>query len=240
MKIKCIAVDDEHPALVKLEQYITRIKYLELVQTFDNAVDVLEFLKNNTIDLIFLDVEMEELNGIELLRILKNRPKVVLTTAYDQYAIQAFDLDVVDYLLKPFDFERFISAVERVYQSLEQTPVKEIQPNEKNTNEDDYFFVKTDYSATRINFSDILYIEGLKEYLSIFLSNGVRVITLQNFANIQEKLPKDSFLRVHRSYIVSIKHIDVVEKGGVLIGKKRIPVSKTYKDDLARIIDSKM
>jgi two-component system LytT family response regulator len=239
MKIKCIAIDDEHPALVKLEQYITRIKYLELVKTFDNAIDVLGFLKTNAIDLIFLDIEMEGLSGIELLKILQNKPKVILTTAYDQYALEAFDLDVVDYLLKPFEFERFISATERAYNAIDK-PIEQdsLKPTEA-IKKDNFFFVKTEYSATRINFDDILYIEGLKEYLSIYLSSGERIITLQSFASIMEKLPKDNFLRIHRSYIISIQHIDVVERNTVIMGEKRIPVSKTYKKDLAKIIDFK-
>jgi len=230
MKIRCIAVDDEHPALLKIENYISKVPFLDLLATFDNAIDALEYLKNNTVDLIFLDIEMEEFTGIQLLKILKNKPKIILTTAYDQYAIQAFDLEVSDYLLKPISFERFMKSVEKIYDQLAEkmrTTKKKTNPEEIKYKED-YIFVKTEYSMKRVDFSDILYIEGLKEYLSIFTTQG-RIITLQNFKNVEEALPENDFIRVHRSYIVSIKKIESVEKNRIKIGDKIIPIGDSYK-----------
>lgn len=240
MKIRCIAVDDEHPALLKIENFISKVPFLELISTFDNAIDALNYLKSNTVDLIFLDIEMEEFTGIQLLKILKNKPKVILTTAYDQYAVQAFDLEVSDYLLKPISFERFMKSVEKIYDQLSDQ--KTIQIEESNPEEikykEDYIFVKTEYSMKRVDFSDILYIEGLKEYLSIFTSKE-RIITLQNFKTVEDILPKNNFVRVHRSYIVSIKKIDSVDKNRIKIEDKLIPIGDSYKKEFFTILEKR-
>jgi DNA-binding LytR/AlgR family response regulator len=240
MKIRCIAVDDEHPALLKIENYIAKVPFLELVSSFDNAIDALDYLKNNTVDLVFLDIEMEEFTGVQLLKVLKNKPKIILTTAYDQYAVQAFELEVSDYLLKPISFERFMKSVEKVYDQLlekKTAVIEEITTNEIKYKED-YIFVKTEYSMKRIDFSKILYIEGLKEYLSIFTTNE-RVITLQNFKTVEDVLPKENFIRVHRSYIVSIKKIDSVDKNRVLISDKTIPIGDSYKKEFFSMLEKR-
>jgi DNA-binding LytR/AlgR family response regulator len=231
MNINCIAIDDEPPALGQMEDYIKRVPFLNLVASFDNAFDTLEFLKSNTVDLIFLDIEMEGLNGIQLLNILKIRPKVILTTAYDQYALKAFDLDVADYLLKPIPFERFLQAVEKVYDSFKPkaapTPqvIQQIEVQENNTRS--YMFVKTEYRMQRIDFKDIAYIEGLKEYLIIYLPNE-KILTLQSFKKIEELLPTSNFVRVHKSYIVALDKIESIERNRIKIGDKLIPIGESY------------
>ena len=169
MHISCIAVDDEPPALGQMEDYISRVPFLDLKSSFDNAFDTLEYLKTNQVDLLFLDIEMEGLTGLQLLNILKNRPRVILTTAYDQYALKAFDLDVADYLLKPISFERFLQSVEKLYDVI-KSKQPQIQINSipiQESQERSYMFVKTEYRMHRIDFKDIQYIEGLKEYIII-------------------------------------------------------------------------
>ncbi len=231
MKINCIAVDDEPPALGQMEDYISRVPFLNLVASFDNAFDTLQFLKTNAVDLIFLDIEMEGLNGIQLLNVLKVRPKVVLTTAYDQYALKAFDLDVSDYLLKPISFERFLQAVEKVFDSIKpDTTVAPPTTSTTQTVELDtrtYMFVKTEYRMQRIDFKNILYIEGLKEYLIIYIPNE-KILTLQSFKRIEEMLPASNFIRVHKSFIVALDKIESIERSRIKIGEKLIPIGESY------------
>ncbi len=229
MKIRCIAIDDEPPALAQMEEYISRVPFLELIHTFDNGINAIEFLKENDIDLIFLDIEMEGFTGIQMLKVIKNKPFVILTTAYDQYAIQAFDLDVTDYLLKPISFERFFKSAEKIYDLMNEkrqqgiAPVQTITSDEKN-----YIFVKTEYRMQRVDFKDILYIEGLKEYLIIKMISG-RVITLQSFKHMEEMLPASNFIRVHKSYMVAIDKIEFIERNRIKISDKLIPIGDTYK-----------
>jgi DNA-binding LytR/AlgR family response regulator len=229
MKIRCIAIDDEPPALVQMEEYISRVPFLELINKFDNGISALEFLKENEIDLIFLDIEMEGFTGIQMLKVIKNKPFVILTTAYDQYAIQAFDLDVTDYLLKPISFERFYKSVEKVYDIItEKKHQTTATPLQLVNEEKNYIFVKTEYRMQRVDFKDILYIEGLKEYLIIKMVTG-RVITLQSFKHMEEMLPSSNFIRVHKSYMVAIDKIEFIERNRIKISDKLIPIGDTYK-----------
>lgn len=239
MKIKCIAIDDEPPALMQMEDYILKVPFLELLKTFDSGLESLEFLKSNEVDLIFLDIQMEGFTGIQLLNVMKKKPRVILTTAYDRYAIQAFDLDVSDYLLKPISFERFLKAVEKVYDQVSTqkttiTPVSTSEtPEEKN-----YMFVKTEYRMQRVDFKDVLYIEGLKEYLIIQTVTG-RVITLQNFKTMEEMLPSANFVRVHKSYMVAMDKIEFVERNRIKISDKLIPIGDTYRKIFFDILDKR-
>lgn len=229
MKIRCIAIDDEPPALIQMEEYISRVPFLELAETFDNGISAIEFLKENEVDLLFLDIEMEGLTGIQMLKVIKNKPFVILTTAYDSYAIEAFDLDVTDYLLKPISFERFFKAVEKVSDLIkEKKQPNSVQQTANNTEEKNYIFVKTEYRMQRVDFKDILYIEGLKEYLIIKMING-RVITLQSFKHMEEMLPSSNFIRVHKSYMVALDKIEFIERNRIKIADKLIPVGDTYK-----------
>jgi two-component system, LytTR family, response regulator len=234
MKINCIAIDDELPALNQMQNYISKIPYLNLVGSFNNGLDALNFLKENTVDLLFLDVQMDDLNGIQLLQVLNNKPKVILTTAYDQYALKAFDLEVSDYLLKPISFERFVKAVEKIYRELDGKTQESVE-NSESTESRNYFFVKTEFKMVRIDFDEIIYIEGLKEYLIIKTISG-KVLSLMTFKEIIDILPEDNFVRTHKSYIVAINKIESIERNRIKIGEKLIPVGNTFKDEFYKRI----
>lgn len=229
IEIKCIIIDDEPPAIRQMEEYIINVPYLKLTASFDNAIDALDYLKTNSPNLIFLDIQMETLSGIEFLRVLENKPMIILTTAYDNYALKAFDLDVSDYLLKPISFERFLKATEKIYKHflLEQNP-KSSEKSEL-TDERDYFFVKTEFRVERVDFKDILYVEGLKEYLGICTAKK-KILTLQNFNDLLSSLPSSNFIRVHKSYIVAVNKISSIERNHIFIGEKLIPIGPTFKD----------
>jgi len=250
MIIKCIAIDDEPLALDIIAEYCRKISFLNLEKTFDNAIDVIEYLKYKQIDLMFLDIQMEGLTGIQLLGVLQNRPKVIMTTAYESYAIRGYELDISDYLLKPISFERFTKAVNKVYENIilendkKQTKfVDNHEINRENNHEinkksEDYIFVKADAKLIKIIFDDILYIEGQGDYLLIVTTKG-KVMTLQNFSNIQKSLPYPDFIRVHKSYIIPFNKIEKIDKNRIYIKEKAIPVSDTYKNELFKLVRSK-
>lgn len=230
MKLKCIAIDDEPLALEIIVDYISKVPFLELVKSFDNAIDSIDFIKNNQVDLMFLDIQMESLTGIQLVQALSKKPEVIFTTAHPDYAVAGFDLDAADYLLKPISFERFVKAVDKVYNKLRPNPesrsyseVTISNPAEK------YFFVKTENRLQKVFFNDILYIEGQGDYLRI-ITNDVKIMTLQNFKTLESILPAGNFIRVHKSYMVSINKIDSVSRNRISIGKTVIPVSDSYKN----------
>lgn len=224
MIIKCIAVDDEPLALDIIKDYISQVPFLKLMKTFNDGISVLEYLASNNVDLIFLDIEMGGLSGTQLLKTLQKKPKVIMTTAYRNYAVDAFDLDVTDYLLKPFSFERFLKAVEKSCNSL-----KEVQNDQQQAPvEKDFFFVKSGYKILKVNFDDILYIEGLSEYI-IIKTKTVNIITLQSFKDIEKTLPESGFIRIHKSYLVSLNKIDSVEGQNVNIANKQLPIGNKYK-----------
>jgi two-component system, LytTR family, response regulator len=226
MQINCIAIDDEPLALSKLEGFIRKVPELNLIRTFDNPLETIGWMRENRVDLIFLDIQMEQLTGIQFLESIGSGPRVILTTAYPQYALKGFELKVTDYLLKPFSFQRFFQAVNRVMEYFPQSG-----EGHKPTRETDSFiFVKTEYRLERIDIDDILYIEGMKDYLRIICSEK-KIMTLQSFAKLEESLPAGKFCRVHKSFIVAIEKIKSVERGVILIADKRIPVSNTYKDN---------
>jgi two-component system, LytTR family, response regulator len=231
MNIRCIAVDDEPLALNIIKEYVSKIPFLQLVKTFDNAIDVISFLKENTTDIIFLDIQMEELTGIQLLKVLRVKPKIIITTAYDSYAISSYELDVTDYLLKPFSFERFFKAVNKSYEIIMLEKGEKIKAEEivSPGAMEDYFFVKTEFRLQKVNFSDILYIEGQGDYLSIATTQG-KIMTLQNFSKIETLLPASKFVRVHKSYIIPIKRIEKIERNRIKIGEKIIPIGDTYRE----------
>ena len=231
MKINCIAVDDEPLALDIISAYCSKIPFINLLQTFDNAIDTMEFLRNNPIDLIFLDIQMDGLTGIQLLNALKTRPHIILTTAYDNYAIQGFELDVADYLLKPISFDRFIKGVNKVYERMQKETSE--SPSEKHPviqlpeAEPTYFFVKTETRIEKVNASDILYVEGMSDYWRIVTTNK-RIMTLMNARGIEDMLHEPQFCRVHKSYFVALGKIEYVERKHIKIGTERIPISDTY------------
>ena len=242
MKINCIAVDDEPLALEIIKDYCAKVPFLNLMQAFDNAIDTMEYLRNNSVDLILLDIQMEDLTGIQLLSALKVKPYVIMTTAYDNYALQGFDMDVTDYLLKPISFERFIKGLNKVYDRMQneanipsgkQGVMYPSEPTEK-----DYFFVKTETHIEKITASDVLYIDGMGDYWRIVTKNK-RIMTLMNSRGIEEVLPEHQFCRVHKSYFVAISKIESIERKHIIIAGQRIPIGDTYSKNFFDIIGKK-
>ena len=237
MIINCITVDDEPLALDKIRAYIKRIGYLNLLESFDNALDAINFMKDNKVDLIFLDIQMEELTGIQMLEALKEKPKVILTTAYDEYAIKGYELDVCDYLLKPISFERFLRACEKVYDVLFPLKKPDISIPDPASSEakKGYFFVKNGNITQKINFDDILFVEGMKDYLRIWTTKE-RVMTLLSFKKLEEALPSKGFKRIHKSYLIALDKIDSIERNHVKIGKESLPIGDSFRREFFEVI----
>ena len=225
MIINCIVIEDEPLAMERIEEYIGKVSYLKLLESFDNSLEALGYLKEKKVDLIYLDIKMDELTGIQLLESLAQKPEVIITTAFHKYAVKGFELSVVDYLLKPFTFERFLQATDKVYQKLFST-----QKSEKN-----YLFVKTEYRMEKVFYNDILYIEGMRDYRSIQKGNS-KILTLQTFTELEKELPENAFCRVHKSFIVAISKIESIERSRIRIHNRLIPVSETYKQHFNQVI----
>jgi DNA-binding LytR/AlgR family response regulator len=243
MKMNCIAVDDEILALKKIQRFAEKIDYLNLLGTFDNALSTFSFLRENKVDLIFLDIQMDEFTGIQLLETLKDPPYVILTTAYDEYALKAYELDVIDYLLKPIPFERFIKAVEKVYARFlkdksQQAPTLQQNQFAEQTEQTDFTFIKSGNKTVKVYFSKILYIEGQRDYLQIH-TEDCKIMTLLNFKKMQELLDPQKFVRVHKSYIIAVDKIDYIENNAIKIKQKLIPVSSTYKVAFYNLLNKK-
>jgi len=231
MKINCIAVDDEPLALEKMEDYIKRVDFLNLIGLIDNGVDAINFIKQNKVDLVFLDIQMNDLSGIELLETLTIKPIIVFTTAYENYALQGYELNVTDYLLKPISFKRFLKAIDKVaevFKTKNNQPVAE-NTGENETNEQDSIFVKTDGKMQRVVFKDILYIEAMKDYVKIWTPSG-KIICLSNIKNFIEKLPARQFLRIHKSYAIALDKIEAIKQKHLEIAGQDIPIGSTYKN----------
>ncbi|MFC3196581.1 LytR/AlgR family response regulator transcription factor [Parapedobacter deserti] len=231
--VRCIAVDDEPLALDIIADYIAKVPGLSLVASTTNAIEALEMVQKGEVDLAFLDVQMPELTGIQFLKIINGKCDVILTTAYPQYALDGYELNVVDYLLKPIAFDRFYRSVQKVLGS--RVAKTQVPPVPAQGDTVDFIFVKTEHKIQRVDLEDILYIEGLKDYISIYTS-AERIITLQNMKKMEEILPGNRFVRVHRSYIVALDKIASIERGRILIGDKIIPVGETYRDAFFKYI----
>ncbi len=240
--IKAIIVDDEPLALDVLQTYIEQLPDIELLCRCNNAIEANDFISKNEVDLIFLDIEMPKLSGLDFLRILDDPPFVVLTTAYPNYAVEGFELNVVDYLLKPISLERFMKCVNKVRDKVEKKGEDKTSNDTNGNQTEDFIFVKSDKKFIRIHYTEIMYIEGLKDYVIIRTPKG-RIVALQTMKSLETKLPADSFIRVHRSYIVNINCIDAIVGNTIEMkedGKlKMIPVGKNYKGDLTDIIERK-
>jgi len=232
MNIKCIIVDDEPLAIEKMREYVSRIPYLELLATFDNAIDALEFMRDRKTDLVFLDIQMEKFTGIQLLEILRNPPKIIITSAYDNYAVKGYELDVTDYLLKPISFERFLKAVTKVSREIRsEKPAQPAGMQESAVKPPaDYIFIKADYHMHKVKLENILYIEGMKDYLRLHLPNE-RIMTLMSFMKMEKILPTDQFMRVHKSFIISLDKIERIERNTVMIAGQKIPIGNKYKKE---------
>ncbi|MFI5162194.1 MAG: LytR/AlgR family response regulator transcription factor [Sphingobacteriales bacterium] len=239
--IRCLVVDDEPLALHILEDYISKMPFLSLVKATTNPIEALQLVQEGGIDLVFLDVQMPELTGIQFLRIANGKAKVILTTAYSQYALEGYELDVIDYLLKPIAFDRFFKSVQKAQTIIQPSSKPEAKQETSAPQNDflsDFIFVKTEHKIQKVYLNDILFIEGLKDYISIF-TPAERIITLQNMKKMEDALPEKHFIRVHKSYIVSINKIDSIERSRIFIGDKIIPVGDTYRDEFFKIVDGK-
>ncbi|GAA4097542.1 LytTR family DNA-binding domain-containing protein [Mucilaginibacter panaciglaebae] len=243
--LRCLIVDDEPLALHILEDYISKVPFMELVKSTTNPIEALTMVQDGNIDLVFLDVQMPELTGIQFLRIANGKTKVILTTAYPQYALEGYELDVVDYLLKPIAFDRFFKAAQKAQTIIHPSKATAsadhlVQQTHQPPNDfmSDFIFVKSEHKIQKVYLHQILFIEGLKDYISIFTSTE-RIITLQNMKKMEDTLPSQHFVRVHKSYIVALNKIDSIERSRIRIGDKIIPVGDTYRDDFFKIIDGK-
>lgn len=238
MTIKCLVIDDERLAREYIKRYIAKIPQLELVGEFNSPLKAMEILKNQKIDLLFLDIQMPDITGVEFVKSLQIKPEVIFTTAYQEYALEGFNLSAVDYLLKPFSFERFFQAVNKVIDKLETKETQEELPALELVSQasvaDNYLSIRADRKFYKINFEELIYIEGQKAYVS-FYTKKKRITALASLKDLEESLPKDQFIRIHKSYIVAIHEISSLEGNMIEIGDKQLPVGKSYKEAVLAI-----
>jgi two-component system LytT family response regulator len=237
LKLKCIIVEDEPLARSLLTEYVRKVPHLELVNAFASPLAAIEVLHKNSIDILFLDIQMPEITGLTLLKTLQRRPLVILTTAYSEYALESYDLDVLDYLLKPVTFERFLKAVDKASQRLtvktsagvetSKSPDEPVQP---------FVFIKDGTKLVKVRFDDILYVEGLKDYVTIH-TRQQKIVSLQRLKSLEEQLPAHKFIRIHHSYIVALEAIDTIHKGEVQVGNAYLPISDSYKKAFKEFIE---
>lgn len=231
-KYNVIIVDDEFLAQKLLQDYVSKVESLQLVATCSNAFEAMEALKNHRVDIMLLDIQMPDLTGLELVKSLDKKPAVIFTTAYSEYAVDAFNLAVADYLLKPFDFPRFFQAINKAIGNVKPSVDQTSQPSADTiSRSNDFITVKADYKLYKINYDDLLYIEGQHEYVT-FHTTQRRITALFALKELEELLPKDRFVRVHKSYIVSFKHIQDLDKSDVTVAGNKIPVGASYRDEL--------
>lgn len=228
-KLSCIIIEDEPLALEKTKDFVDKVPFLRLNATFDNALTGLNYLNNNKVDLLFLDINMDELTGIELLESSKINSQVVITTAYQEYALKGYELQITDYLLKPFTFNRFLQAVNKAQENLVQ---------KKSDNPADFIFVKTENRLEKIMISEIIYIEGMRDYRRIHTTTK-KVMTLQNFTEFERLIPASLVCRVHKSFMIAVSKIESIERSRIKIADQLIPVSDTYKDTFFQLINSR-
>jgi DNA-binding LytR/AlgR family response regulator len=235
--MNCIAIDDEPLALNVVKDFAGKIPFLDLIAVCTSAIDAIPVFRNKNIDLVFLDIQMPHITGLEFIKTLQNPPMVIFTTAYSAYALDGFELNAVDYIVKPFSFERFLKAVQKAYDLYNmnlnrQSSCKNIQTEK----DQEYMMIKVEYSTVRLEIDKILYIEGLKDYLKIYTC-ARPILTKSTMKNIEEKLPSTRFIRVHKSYIVSIPKIDLIENNRIKIGEKFIPIGNQYRTGFYRFLE---
>jgi DNA-binding LytR/AlgR family response regulator len=240
MKLNCIAIDDEPPALDLISRFIRQTPFLNLAASFSNAVEGLRYISEQEVDLIFLDIQMPDLSGIELARILSGRnmshsPAIIFTTAFDQFALEGYKLDVIDYLLKPFGYDEFVRGATKALNlaQLKTTPI------EGAVKEEEYLYLKVEYQTVKIASSSIAYIEGLKDYAKIYLTEAEKpVLSLITLKALEEKLPQGKFMRIHKSFIVSLDKVTAVTKNAVYINQTMFPVSEIYREEFGRFLST--
>lgn len=229
--MKCVIIDDEPLAVELLQDFVKKVDSLELINSFNNAIDAVSFINQNNVDLVFLDIQMPHFSGIDFLNTIEKKPLVIFTTAYSDYAVEGFNLGAVDYLVKPIPFHRFLKAVVRAQQVLQPAAPQAISENTNATEiEQDFMFVRAEYENVKLNFADILFIEGLKDYVKIYTTDNKFTLTLISLIKLENLLSNKGFARIHRSYIINIKHVKSIQKNKVLISDKRVPISESYKN----------
>ncbi|MEP5341379.1 MAG: LytTR family DNA-binding domain-containing protein [Algibacter sp.] len=235
-KVTCVIVDDEPMALNLVESYVDKTPFLELKKKCSSAIEAMEFIKEQPVDLLFLDIQMPDLTGIEFSKMLPKETRVIFTTAFDQYALEGFKVEALDYLLKPFDYAEFLAAANkaRTWFELVKGKGENIVSEEK-----EFLFVKSEYKQLRIKLADVLYFEGLKDYIKIWLKDNPKpILTLMSLKSLEAELPDNQFMRVHRSFIVTLKNIDMIERSQIIINKQRITVSEQYKPKFLEFINN--
>ncbi len=244
MKLRCAIVDDEFLARKYLKDYVSKLPTLELVGDFNSPLKAMELIKAGEVDLLFMDIQMPDISGIEFLKTMDRAPHVILTTAYEEYALQAYELDVVDYLLKPFSFERFLKAVNKVQELAEKdNKLQSGAPvvgdvNLKPQLKEDHLIIRADRKLYKINYEDLLYIEGQKAYVT-FHTKKKNITALASLRDLEEQLPSSHFMRIHKSYIVSIHEIESLEGNQVEIGGIRLSVGKSYRPAVEKVFGIK-
>ncbi|GAB2615648.1 LytR/AlgR family response regulator transcription factor [Belliella aquatica] len=238
MNIKCIAIDDEPLALELVAKFIKQTSFLDLCETFDNAIEALGYVNAHEIDLIFLDIQMPDLSGMEFARIIEGKkgdtkPRIIFTTAYNQFAIEGYKVDALDYLLKPFSYEEFLKSTTKAYQYFEEKNVKPLSPASA-----DYIFLKVEYQLVKIMLKEITYVEAYKDYVKVYLTDKPNpILSLTSLKSMEEMLPSEKFMRIHRSFIIALDHIDSVSRNAVNIGNTTITVSENYKDNFLQFLN---
>lgn len=233
MTIKCIAIDDEPLALQQISSYIERTPFLEQVALCQSAFEALDVLANTQVDLLFVDINMPDLNGLDFVKSLTQKPYLIFTTAYSEYALDGFKVDATDYILKPIGYEDFLKAVNKVKARFQT----DSEVNDKLSTNNDSLFVKSEYKLIRINLADIKYIESANEYVQIHIENEKTITTLIRLKNMEEQLPKNRFMRVHRSFIVNLEKVKIIDRNRIVFDKVYIPVGDQYKDAFQAYVD---
>jgi len=236
-KIKCLVIDDEPPAREILKQYISGVESLELAGVCSNAIEAISFLNDHPVDLLFLDIQMPQLLGTNFIRTLKTPPKIIFTTAYRKYAVEGFELDAVDYILKPISLERFLKAVNKVLQTNLSSMQIANNSKEIHTEPNRFLYFRVDRKMVKILLNDILFIEGLKDYVKIFTTSKT-IVTKHVLSTLEGMLPSDEFLRIHRSFIVAINKIDSYNADSIEIAKQELPIGRLFKHDVNRVLNA--
>ena len=232
--IRCITIDDEPLALKQIAGYIEKTPFLDLLETFESAIKAISFLQENEVDLMFVDINMPDLSGMDFVKSLKNPPGIIFTTAYSEYAVEGFKVDAIDYLLKPIGYPDFLRAAEKASSRIQSPPAEaqKVDSNEK------FLFIKSEYKLLRINLAEIKYIEGMREYLRIHIENQKPVMTLMSMKKMEGFLPEKEFMRVHRSFIVNLSRVTMVERNRIVFDKDvYIQVSEQYKAKFQEFLD---
>ncbi|MES2275550.1 MAG: LytTR family transcriptional regulator DNA-binding domain-containing protein [Bacteroidota bacterium] len=234
-KLRCLIIDDKPLAIDILADYAGKVSFLDLAGTTTNPIEGLKMIREQQIDLVFLDIQMPELSGLQFIKIAGKQSRVILTTAYAEYALDGYEHDVVDYLLKPIPFDRFYRAAEKALQAISPDPISTPVVHTAEPSPE-YLFVKTEHRIQKIDLNEILFIEGLQNYIAITTGGG-KVLSLQTLKKIEEQLPGNEFVRVHKSFIVALRHITSIERGRISIGDQVVPVGDSYREAFYKLVD---